>query len=68
MVEVREVIRCRNCKLNQYVTKNNLCRRCKYSLSVEPTVKREWQEVAETSTDSAAFKTAMDRMRGVTIG
>jgi len=31
--ENREVIRCKKCNLNQFITISSLCRRCRYSLS-----------------------------------
>jgi len=34
--EVREVIRCKHCSMQQFRTSNDLCRRCKKSLLPEP--------------------------------
>ncbi len=79
MAEAREVIRCPHCRLNQFMTVNLLCRRCKYPLTVfavqppekppepepEPFVKPPEPQKGMTEEE---FKTAMDSLRGITIG
>ena len=80
LAEIREVVRCKHCRLNQYQTANKLCRRCKYPTGPQPILK-----VVDTPTEpldetfvkppepqrgltEEEFQAAMISIRGVTIG
>ena len=44
--ETREVVRCRHCRLNQFMTGNGMCRKCRHSLAPESDPTPDAQPVA----------------------
>jgi len=82
MAESREIVRCKHCRLNQYLTKSGNCRRCSGVLRwVEHPFLKPLDTPPEPLDETfikppepqrgmteAEFKEAMDSIRGVTIG
>jgi len=53
-VETREIVRCHNCSLVQYRTRNSLCRKCRLALDIEEPAPLAPQLVTTPSAEPAA--------------
>lgn len=60
----REVVKCGSCLLNQYMTRNELCRRCKVSLRPEVVAA---PTVAEVSAPVPLFTDSLDHKMALSL-